>query len=79
MDGRAKDHGRGRRYRDFVYVAEFELERAVLVCLQSCGGMNHGFWDQEWGRCCEIVEGLLARRCPGHQEEIDGDGDNGGG
>jgi len=37
MDGRAEDHGRGRRYRYFVYVAEFELERAVLVGLEGCG------------------------------------------
>ena len=66
MNGRAEDHRRGRGYWDFVYVAEFELERAVLVGLQSCGGMNHGFWGQDWGRCCEIVEGLLARRHPGH-------------
>ena len=66
MDGRAEDHGRGRGYRDFVNKTEFVLEWAVLVGLQGCGGMNHGFWGQDLGRCCEIVEGLLARRYPGH-------------
>ena len=66
MDSRSEDHGRGWGYRDFVNKTEFVLERAVLVGLQGCGGMNNDFGGLDWRRYCGIVENLLARRGTGH-------------